>query len=71
MNVLKSPGDFRLHAILFALFALTACGQQEQSASEVADESSLPDKVPVTTSSDEARALYEEVMASLLPTATI
>ena len=63
MNVLKSPGDFRLLAILFALFALTACGQQEQPASEVADESSLPDKVPVTTSSDEARALYEEGIA--------
>ena len=63
MNMLKSPGDVRLLAILVALFALASCGQQEQSASEGAGETTIADKVPVTTSSDEARALYEEGLA--------
>lgn len=63
MNVLESLGDVRLLAILLALFALASCGQGEQSDSEVAGETTLPDKVPVTTSSDEARALYEEGLA--------
>ena len=68
MNALKPPGDVRLLPILLALCALAACGQQDQSASDPAEESAageaaLTEKVPVTTSSDEARALYEKGLA--------
>jgi len=68
MKTLKSLGEFRLLLLCFAAIAVTACGQQEQAATESVDEGataemSRPDKVPVTTSSDEARALYDEGLA--------
>ncbi len=59
MNVYKSTGHARVPAILTALFLLAACGQQEQSsATSETEDSALPDRVPVTTVSDEARVLY-------------
>lgn len=68
MPALKSLSDLRLVPVLFALLALAACGQSEQSAPEPAEESAaeevvLGEKVPVTTSSAEARAYYEEGLA--------
>jgi TolA-binding protein len=68
MNMLKSFGGLRLLLLCFAAFAVTACGQRDQAATEVADEGAAAemtrsDKVPVTTSSDEARALYDEGLA--------
>jgi len=64
MNGLGSTGDVRLLPVLIVFLALAACGQQDQTAATtVADEAALPDKVPVTTSSDEARALYAEGIA--------
>jgi tetratricopeptide (TPR) repeat protein len=65
MNALESLRDIRLILPCFAACAVTACGPQEQATTEPADEGAAaevtrPDKVPVTTSSDEARAYYEE-----------
>ncbi len=64
MNVLKSSGEVRLLAALISFLALAACGQQDQPAAmTAADDVALPDKVPVTTSSQEARILYVEGLA--------
>jgi tetratricopeptide (TPR) repeat protein len=68
MKTLKSLGGFRLLLLCFAAIAVTACGQREEAATEAVDEGATaemtrPDKVPVTTSSDEARALYDEGLA--------
>jgi tetratricopeptide (TPR) repeat protein len=68
MNTLKSMADLRLLLLCFAAFAMTACGQQDQTTSEAVDdgaatEMTRSDKVPVTTTSDEARALYDEGLA--------
>ena len=68
MKTLKSLADFRLLLLCFAAIAVTACGQREEPATEAADEGataevSRPDKVPVTTSSAEARAYYDEGLA--------
>jgi tetratricopeptide (TPR) repeat protein len=68
MNTLRLLGDARLTVLLLATFAVTACGQQEQATTEPADEGAAaemtrPEKVPVTTSSDEARAYYDEGLA--------
>lgn len=64
MRVFESPGDARLLAVLISSIALAACGQQEtpETTPNVA-ETVLPDKVPVTTQSEEARALYEQGLA--------
>ena len=61
MPVLESPGDVRLLAILISCCAFAACGQQQQPAAS--GEAALPDKVPVTTDSAEARAWYDEGIA--------
>ena len=68
MKTLKTLGDFRLLLLCIAAFAVTACGQRDEPATEAVDEGataemSRPDKVPVTTSSDEARAYYDEGLA--------
>jgi hypothetical protein len=68
MNALESLRDVRLILLCFAACAVTACGPQEQATTEPADEGAAaemtrPDKVPVTTSSDEARAYYDEGLA--------
>ena len=68
MNALNLLGESRLILLCFAACAVTACGQQEQATTEPADEGAAaevtrPEKVPVTTSSDEARALYDEGLA--------
>jgi tetratricopeptide (TPR) repeat protein len=68
MKTLKSLADFRLFLLCFAALLVTACGQRDQATTEAADdgaaaEVSRPDKVPVTTSSDEARAYYDEGLA--------
>ncbi len=68
MKTLKSFVDFRLLLLCFAAIAVTACGQREQAATEPVDEGaaaevSRPDKVPVTTSSGEARGLYDAGLA--------
>ncbi len=68
MKTLRIPRDLRLLLLCCAVFAVAACGQREQATTEAIDESApaevaLTDKVPVTTSSDEARALYEEGLA--------
>ncbi len=57
---LLRPFTLCVVALLFA-----ACGQQEQAATEdaSADAAMAGEKVPVTTSSDEARALYLEGQA--------
>lgn len=67
MNALKSLLELRLVPFFLVLLALAACGQPEQPAPESAEESTaeevvLGDKVPVTTSSAEARAYYEEAL---------
>jgi hypothetical protein len=54
--------------LCFAGCAVAACGPQEQATTESADdgaaaEMTRAEKVPVTTSSDEARALYDEGLA--------
>ena len=63
MHAPKSLSNFHLVTGLLALLALAACGQSEQPATEPAEESTaeevvLTEKVPVTTSSAEARAYY-------------
>ena len=63
MKTLKSLGDYRLLLLCFAAFAITACGEREEAAPEPAAEMELPDKVPVTTSSAEARTYYDEGLA--------
>ena len=68
MNTLESFADLRLLLLCFAAFAVTACGQQDEVATEAVDEGAAAEmtrseKVPVTTSSDEARALYDEGLA--------
>lgn len=68
MTTLKSPGIFRLMLMCIAACAMTACGQQDQAATESVDESApaemaRSEKVPVTTSSEEARAYYDEGLA--------
>jgi tetratricopeptide (TPR) repeat protein len=68
MNTLKLLGDARLTVLLLTACVVTACGQQEQATTEPADagaaaEVTRPEKVPVTTSSDEARAFYDEGLA--------
>ncbi len=68
MNALKLLGESRLILLCFAACAVSACGQQEQATTEPAGEGAAADmtrteKVPVTTSSDEARALYDEGLA--------
>ncbi len=56
-----------LRALVLCLFAigLTACGRQEPSETEPVEDAAVaavtvPAKIPVTTSSEEARALFEE-----------
>lgn len=68
MNTFESFGNFRLMLLCFAGCAVAACGPQEQATTESADEGAAAEmiraeKVPVTTSSDEARALYDEGLA--------
>ena len=68
MNTFESLGKFRLMLLCFAACAVTACGPREQAATESVDEGAAAEmtraeKVPVTTSSDEARALYDEGLA--------
>jgi len=65
MDALKPVGDARLLLICMALYTLAGCGQQDQSAAEPAEEGAteeavLSEKVPVTTASYEALALYKE-----------
>ena len=68
MNTLKLLGDARLILLLLAASAVSACGQQEQATTEsagdgAAAEMTRTEKVPVTTSSEEARAFYDEGLA--------
>ena len=68
MNTIKSLGNLRLLFLCFAACAIIACGQRDQATTEAVDEGaatemSRSEKVPVTTSSDEARALYDEGLA--------
>jgi tetratricopeptide (TPR) repeat protein len=68
MNALDSLRRIRPILLCFTVCAVAACGPQEKAATEPADEGAAaemqrPEKVPVTTSSDEARALYEEGLA--------
>ena len=63
MKVVNPLKDFRLLALCLTIFTLAACGQQDQSKTESADEGAANEaqasvNVPITTSSDEARALY-------------
>ncbi len=63
MKIAYPLKEIGLLALCLAVFALTACGQQDQSMTESADEGAASEaqasvKVPITTSSDEARALY-------------
>ncbi len=65
MSTLRLLGVCRLLLLFFAIFAMAACGQQEQATTESVDEGAAaemtrPDKVPVTTSSDAARAFYDQ-----------
>lgn len=55
--------DFRLLALCLAAITFAACGQQEQAATEAADESTDAQtsvKIPITTSSAEALELYNQ-----------
>jgi len=68
MSTFKSFRNFRLMLLCFAASAVTACGPREQATTGSADEGAAaemtrPEKVPVTTSSDAARALYDEGLA--------
>ena len=68
MNSLQPLRDIRLILLCFTACAVAACGPQEQATTEAVDEDAAaemtrPDKVPVTTSSDEARAYYDEGLA--------
>jgi len=68
LNALKLLGESRLILLCFAACAVSACGQQEQATTEPAGEGAAAEmtrteKVPVTTSSDEARAWYDEGLA--------
>ena len=68
MKTVRSLGILRLLFLCFASLAVTACGQRDQASTEAVDEGATTEmtrseKVPVTTSSDEARALYDEGLA--------
>ncbi len=68
MKNLRFLEDLRLLCLCCAVLAVAACGQREQATTEAVDEGAatelaLTDKVPVTTSSAEARVLYEEGIA--------
>jgi len=63
MKVANPLKDIRLLTLCLAVFALAACGKPDQTTTESADEGAANEaqasvKVPITTSSDEARALY-------------
>ena len=63
MKIANPLKEIRLLALCLTVFALTACGQQDQSMTKSADEGAANEaqasvQVPITTSSDEARALY-------------
>lgn len=59
MRTPRSRGDIRLLLLVCAAMFVAACGQRDQAADESAA-AGMAAKVPVTTSSDEARAYYEE-----------
>ena len=68
MYALKSLFHFRFVPFLLLLLALTACSQSESPAPQTAEDSAAEEvasgeKVPVSTSSAEARAYYEEGLA--------
>lgn len=58
MKTLRFKGDVRLALLVCAAMVVTACGQRDEAADESAATGMA--KVPVTTSSEEARAHYEE-----------
>jgi len=61
MRILAVTGGVRLLAVLTASLALGACEPAAPPAAEAPPEAVvLPDKVPVTTQSEAARALYEQ-----------
>jgi len=63
MKSINTVRGFRLLALCVAVFTFAACGQQEQAATEAADESTdaaTPVKIPVTTSSAEALELFNQ-----------
>lgn len=66
MKTLRALAGFRLLLMCLSAIAVTACGQRDQAPTveeEATAEMTMPDKVPVTTSSEEARALYEQGLA--------
>jgi len=63
MIFINTVRDFRLLALCLAVVTLAACGQQEQAATETAEESAEaapPVKIPVTTASAEALELFTQ-----------
>lgn len=64
MSELTSIRVLRTLAIAVLVVGLTACGQQEPPASQGSEEAAVaatvPTKIPITTSSEEARALFVE-----------
>lgn len=63
MKSINPDRGFGLLALCLAVMTFAACGQQEQAATDAADESSAAQtsvKIPITTSSAEARELYNQ-----------
>jgi tetratricopeptide (TPR) repeat protein len=63
MKFINTVRGVRLLALCVAVITFAACGQQEQAATEAADESTDAQtsiKIPVTTSSAEALELYNQ-----------
>ena len=63
MKSINPVRGFRLLALCVAVITFSACGQQEQAATEAVDESAdsaAPVKIPVTTSSTEALELFTQ-----------
>ena len=68
MNTLRSLADFRVLVLCFAACTVAACGQRDQATTVdegASTDMTRPDKVPVTTASEEARAYYEDGLALL------
>lgn len=63
MTSISTARGFRLLTLCLAVITFSACGQQEETATEAADESAdaaVPVLIPVTTSSAEALELFTE-----------
>lgn len=63
MNTPATRAHLHLPLLCLVALAVTACGQRDQADTDAATQMAGDAKVPVTTSSDEARAYYDEGLA--------